>query len=259
MKQYLSLLLALALACSLAACGNNAETNDDPTPPAVSAPVDTPDTSDEPEETPDASQPEETPGQLEETPGGSDDASRILIAYFTYGENAPLADGVDASSSASIQYRADGSITGNTGIVADMIAEATGGQLFSILTAEQYPDSYNSTIDAGQAEKNNGTMPELSSHIENLEDYDTIFLGFPNWWYGMPMAIYSFLDEYDFSGKTIVPFVTSGGSGFSNAISEIESAEPGATVLEGLAIGGGSATSAQDNVADWLADLGLAG
>lgn len=252
MKKYLSLLLALALACSLAACGNNAETNDDPTPPAVSDPVDTPDTSDEPEETPDASQPEETPG-------GADDTSSILVAYFTYGENAPLADGVDASSSASIQYRADGSITGNTGIVADMIAEATGGQLFSILTAEQYPDSYNATIDAGQAEKNNGTMPELSSHIENLEDYDTIFLGFPNWWYGMPMAVYSFLEEYDFSGKTIVPFVTSGGSGFSNAISEIESAEPGATVLDGLSIGGGSATSAQDDVADWLADLGLAG
>lgn len=252
MKQYLSLLLALALACSLAACGNNTATSNAPTPPAISDPVDTPDASDEPEETPDASQTEETPGE-------SDGASRILIAYFTYGENAPLADGVDASSSASIQYRADGSITGNTGIVADSIAEATGGQLFSILTAEQYLDSYNATIDAGQAEKNNGTLPELASHIENLEDYDTIFLGFPNWWYGMPMAIYSFLDEYDFSGKTIVPFVTSGGSGFSNAISEIESAEPGATVLEGLAIGSGSATSAQDNVADWLADLGLAG
>jgi len=220
MKKYLSLLLALALVCSLAACGNNAATNNDPTPPTVSDPVDTPDTSDEPEETPDASQPEETPSE-------SDDAIGILVAYFTYGENAPLADGVDASGSASIQYRADGSITGNTGIVADMIAEATGGQLFSILTAEQYPDSYNATIDAGQAEKNNGTLPELSSHIENLEDYDTIFLGFPNWWYGMPMAIYSFLDEYDFSGKTIVPFVTSGGSGFSNAISEIESAEAG--------------------------------
>lgn len=252
MKKYLSLLLALALICSLAACGSSAETNDDPTPPAVSDTVDTPDTSDEPTETPDVAQPEETSG-------GADDASRILIAYFTYGENAPLANGVDASSSASIQYRDDGSITGNTGIVAGMIAEATGGQLFSILTAQQYPDSYNATIDAGQQEKNNGTLPELVSHIEDLENYDTIFLGFPNWWYGMPMAIYSFLEEYDFSGKTIVPFVTSGGSGFSNAISEIESAEPGATVLEGLSIGGGSAASAQDDVADWLADLGLAG
>lgn len=248
MKKYLSLLLALALICSLAACGSSTETNNDPTPPTVSDPVDAPDASDEPAETPPA-----------ETPGGADDARRILVAYFTYGENAPLVDGVDASSSASIQYRDDGRITGNTGIVADMIAEATGGQLFSILTAEQYPDSYNATIDAGQQEKNSGTLPELSSHIENLEDYDTIFLGFPNWWYGMPMAIYSFLDEYDFSGKTIVPFVTSGGSGFSNAISEIEGAEPGATVLEGLSIGGGSAASAQDDVADWLADLGLAG
>lgn len=253
MKKYLSLLLAVALVCSLAACGNNTATNNAPTPPGGS-----PGTSDESAGTPDASQPEETPDQPEETPDGSDDDSRILIAYFTYGENAPLADGVDAISSASIQYRADGSITGNTGIVADMIAEATGGQLFSILTAEQYPGSYNATVDAGQAEKNNGTLPELASHIENLEDYDTIFLGFPNWWYGMPMAVYSFLAEYDFSGKTIVPFVTSGGSGFSNAISEIVSAEPGATVLEGLSIGGGSATSAQDDVADWLADLGLA-
>lgn len=252
MKKYLSLLLALALVCSLAACGNNTITDNDPIPPTASDPVETPNTSDKPAEAPDASQSEETPGE-------SDDASRILIAYFTYGENAPLPDGVDASSSASIQYREDGSITGNTGIVADMIAETTGGQLFPILTAEQYPDSYNATIDAGQAEKNNGTLPKLSSHIENLEDYDTIFLGFPNWWYGMPMAIYSFLDEYDFSGKTIVPFVTSGGSGFSNAISEIESAEPSATVLEGLSIGGGSATSAQDDVMDWLTNLGLAG
>lgn len=75
----------------------------------------------------------------------------------------------------------------------------------------------------------------------------------------MPMTIYSFLDEYDFSGKTIVPFVTSGGSGFSNAISEIENAEPEATVLDGLAIGDGQATSAQDSVSDWLEGLGLAG
>ncbi len=150
-------------------------------------------------------------------------------------------------------------MTGNTGIVADMIASATGGELFPILTATQYSDNYDDTLDAGQTEKSDGTRPELASHIEDLEDYDTIFLGFPNWWGGMPMAIYSFLDEYDFSGKTIVPFVTSGGSGFSDAISEIESAEPEATVLDGLAIGDGQATGAQDSVSDWLEDLGLAG
>lgn len=75
------------------------------------------------------------------------------------------------------------------------------------------------TIDVGQEEKRANARPELSSHIEDLDRYDTIFLGFPNWWGDMPMAVYSFLDEYDFSGKTIVPFVTSGGSGFSNTMS----------------------------------------
>lgn len=235
MKPYLSLLLVLALLCSLAACGSSTEANDNAASPPVSDSVATP----------------EVPDKPTETVG----AGRILIAYFTYGENAPLADGVDASSSASIQYRDDGSITGNTGIVADMIAEATGGDLFSILTAEPYPDSYDATVDVGQEEKSAGTHPQLVSHMENLADYDTIFLGFPNWWYGMPMAVYSFLEEYDFSGKTIVPFVTSGGSGFSDSIREIQQAEPGATVLEGLSIGSGSATSAQVSVAEWLDGL----
>lgn len=133
-----------------------------------------------------------------------------------------------------------------------MIADATGGDLFSILTAEQYPDSYDDTIDVGQEEKRAGARPELSSHIEDLDRYDTIFLGFPNWWGDMPMAVYSFLDEYDFSGKTIVPFVTSGGSGFSNTIRAIESAEPDATVLEGLALRDNRSPQAEGDVADWL-------
>lgn len=92
--------------------------------------------------------------------------------------------------------------------------------------------------------------------MENLDDYDVIFLGFPNWWGDMPMAVYSFLDEADFSGKTIVPFVTSGGSGFSSTISTIESMEPGATVQEGLSISGSSAVNAQDQVTEWLSGLG---
>ena len=137
-------------------------------------------------------------------------------------------------------------------------ADATGGDLFSILTVEQYPDSYDDTIDVGQEEKRADARPELSSHIEDLDRYDTIFLGFPNWWGDMPMAVYSFLDEYDFSGKTIVPFVTSGGSGFSNTIRAIEDAEPDATVLEGLALRGNRSTQAEDDVAEWLARLGLA-
>jgi len=246
MKKLISMLTAAAVLCALTACGNSED--DAPTPSETSAPtevVSSPEAS-EPNETGNSSAPAET-------------GNGILVAYFTYGENASLPAEVDASSSASIQLRGDGSITGNTGILADMIADAAGGELFPILPVEQYPDNYDDTLDVGQAEKSDGTRPELASHIENPEDYDTIFLGFPNWWGGMPMAIYSFLDEYDFSGKTIVPFVTSGGSGFSNAISEIENAEPGATVLDGLAIRDGQATDAQDRVSEWLEGLGLAG
>ena len=91
--------------------------------------------------------------------------SNILIAYFTYGENAELPDDVDASATASIQIF-NGEVTGNTGVMAHMIAEASGGELFSIRTVEPYPDSYDDTIDVGQSEKNNGIRPELSTHIE---------------------------------------------------------------------------------------------
>jgi len=266
MKKLLSLMLALAMALPLTACGKTASTDDESTPQAASNPTATPDDT-VPVETPDASEPEDsvdasgldTGDASSDATVASNEGQNILIAYFSYGENAPLPDDVDASSSASIQLREDGSITGNTGILADMIAQATGGDLFSIRTVEQYPDNYDDTLDVGQSEKHDGTYPELATHIENLDSYDTIFLGFPNWWYGMPMVIYSFLEEYDFSGKTIIPFVTSGGSGFSDAISEIESAEPNAVVLDGLAISYDKATTAQDNVRDWLAELGIAG
>ena len=249
MKKFLSFLSSLVLCCALSACGGQDAGTGASQAPATSQPTQPP-VSTQSLETPDPSASPDVPAlsaPVDETAG----EGRVLIAYFAYGENAPLADGVDASTSASIQYR-DGKLTGNTGLVAGMIADATGGDLFSILTAEQYPDSYDDTIDVGQEEKRANARPELSSHIEDLDRYDTIFLGFPNWWGDMPMAVYSFLDEYDFSGKTIVPFVTSGGSGFSNTIRAIEDAEPDATVLEGLALRDSRSTQAEGDVTEWL-------
>lgn len=183
--------------------------------------------------------------------------NKILVAYFTYGENTTLPSNVDATASASIQ-RFNDKVTGNTGMLAHMISNATGGDLFSILTADKYPSNYNATINQGRIENSNKARPRLASHITNLEEYDTIFLGFPNWWYDMPMAIYTFLDEYDLSGKTIIPFNTSGGSGFSNAINSIREAEPNATVLDGLTIGANRAVNAENNVLGWLRELGYA-
>ena len=296
MKRWMSLLLAAVLALSLAGCSEEqsepeqtsaqtgqqqTEETEETQQASESEPTEEPEQPEEqPAEEPAADeeqsaeepvageeQPveESTETETEQSTEGTAEAesseagaqSSLLVAYFSYAENAALPDDVDASASASIQPW-NGALTGNTGVVADMIAQATGADLFSIRTVEQYPDTYDATLDQGQQEQSDGARPELATHLENLDSYDTIFLGFPNWWGDMPMAVYTFLDEVDLSGKTVIPFVTSGGSGFSNTISTIQQMEPQATVQEGLSIGASSATGAQQQVESWLSELGLA-
>lgn len=248
MKRLAVIFIVLALSFSLAACGGSAVTDgSDPETTLRSSQTTEMETS---------ASAADMSGQSEEPV--EEDGTNLLVAYFSYAENADLPDDVDASSSASIQVW-DGETTGNTGVVAAMIAQTTGADLFSIQTVEKYPDTYDATLDAAQDEQSADARPELANPIENLDSYDVIFLGYPNWWGDMPMAVYSFLDEVDLSGKTIVPFVTSGGSGFSNTLSVIENMESGATVQEGLSVGGSSATDAQDRVNEWLSSLGYAG
>lgn len=133
-----------------------------------------------------------------------------------------------------------------------MIAEASGGELFSIRTVEPYPDNYNDTVDVGQTEKNNGIHPELATHIENLDQYDTIFVGFPNWWYVAPTIINTFLESYDFSGKTIVPFATSGGSGMGNTNEKLAPSCPGAILMKGKMLNG---LLSQEELKAWVKSL----
>ncbi len=257
MKKLTTILLAAFLVLSLAACGNSDTSSGESSESSPSS--SSQGTTEEPSSAPEDSEPAQGDTSAEEPveDGAAPEASgtNMVVAYFTYAENAELPDGVDASASASIQPW-NGTTTGNTGVVAAMIAEATGADLFSIQTVEKYPASYDETVDLGREERNADARPELATHLENLDDYDVIFLGFPNWWGDMPMAMYSFLDEIDLSGKTIVPFVTSGGSGFSSTISTIESMEHGATVQEGLSLRDSDAVEAQDQVNEWLSSLG---
>lgn len=181
--------------------------------------------------------------------------SHILIAYFTYGENAGLSNDAEVSSSASIQNW-NGEVTGNAGILAHMIADVIEADLFSIRTVDLYPSTYDETVDQGRSENDAGARPVLSTHIENLDQYDTIFVGFPNWWYDLPMAMYTFFEEYDFSGKTIIVFSTSGGSGFSGTLQTIAELEPNATILEGLTVNSSQINEAQNDVHEWLVSLG---
>lgn len=254
MKRIVAMILSGMMMLVLAACsGNGTQENVQPASALGSEQTSAPETLSAAAEQPATS----SESLTSEVPADENAGTNMLVAYFSYAENADLPDGTDASASASIQVW-NGETTGNTGVVAAMIAETTGADLFSIQTVEKYPDTYDATIDQGQQERNANARPALATHAEDLDRYDVVFLGFPNWWGDMPMAMYSFLDEVDLSGKTIVPFVTSGGSGFSRTISTIESMESGANVQEGLSISGSSATEAQAQVNEWLTELGYA-
>lgn len=177
---------------------------------------------------------------------------KALIVYFS----VPETDGVDASSGAS-RLVSNGKVMGNTQYIATIISEATRSDLFEIKTVHTYPGSHKALIDAAKVEIDNNDRPKLATHIKNLNDYDVIVVGFPNWWYDMPMPLYSFFDEYDFSGKTIIPFCTHGGSRFSDAIKTIRGLEPKASVLDGYAISRNNVSEAKPNVLNWLKRIGM--
>lgn len=177
----------------------------------------------------------------------------ILIAYFS----VPETDGVDTVAGAS-RVVVDGEVLGNNQYIAQLIQQEMGGELFRIETVQEYPGSHDPLLEFAYNEKADDARPELSTHIENLESYDTIFLGYPNWNADLPMPLYTFLEEYDFSGKTIIPFTTHGGSGFSGTISTISELQPDASVIEdGLSISRNSVPDAQSDVADWIEGLNL--
>ncbi len=240
-KRVFTLFLAGILAISLAACGN---TNSDGNAQDISS--EAPQTSGQ-----ENGMQSNTSEQVESSNAGSD-GSNILIAYFTAAENS----GVDAIASASYTT-IDGQAVGRVRAVADMIQENVGGDLFSIHTSVVYPTDGGELIDYAAEEQDENARPELTSHIDNLDQYDTIFIGYPNWWADLPMAVYSFFDEYDFSGKTIIPFNVHNGSRFSRTIQTIEELEPNATVVEdGFTVSEQTVDQAAPDVAEWLENLG---
>ena len=169
--------------------------------------------------------------------------SKILIAYY----------------SRKGQNYLNGSIVtlpvGNTEVAAKIAQEITGGNIFEICTVKSYPIDYTETTEVATVEKRNNARPELSSRVNNMDQYDTVILGYPNWWGTFPMAVFTFLEEYDFSGKTILPFSTHEGSGLGSSERDIRKLCPGATVLPGLAIRGGSVGRADQLVANWLKSI----
>ncbi|MBK5072661.1 flavodoxin [Budviciaceae bacterium CWB-B4] len=169
-------------------------------------------------------------------------AQRTLIVYFSQPENVKL-DGVDGISGASILQK-NGQISGSTQYLAQIIQRHTGGELFRIETVTPYPTQHEPLLRYAEQEQRDNRYPELKTKIDNLADYDRVFIGYPIWWYKMPMPLYSFLQQHDLSGKTLIPFTSHGGSRFSDSLREIKRLQPDARlVTQGLAI-------SRDDVAD---------
>lgn len=246
MKKKLSLTLALALMISLAACGsqNNAPVSSN-TPPAATAQDTSPSGSSAGSDTSNSTEP------AENDPAPAGDGSGILIAYFGVIET----DGTDTVANAS-RVATEAGVVGNCQFIAQAIQQAVGGDLFAIETVQDYPGTHQPLLDFAYDELRQNARPELASTIENLEDYDVIFLGYPNWNADLPMPLYTFLETYDFSGKTIIPFVTHGGSGFSRTISTIQELQPNAEVVtDGLSVSRNSVPGAAQQAMDWAAGI----
>ena len=244
MRKTISILLAAAVAASLlTACGISSPQGISTEPPAAKAL----ETARAPAQVAAAEPP--APAQATETVSEPGAGQRILIAYFAVAENSD----VDATSSASV---VPGTDKGLSRYIAEMIAERTGGELFSIQTEVKYPGKYDPLADYAKQEQNDGVLPALTSHIDRLEDYDVIFIGYPIWWYTLPQAMFSFFDEYDFTGKTIIPFNTHYGSRDGGTYKRIAELEPGATVLDGYNVNQRDIETCEKDVQEWLGGLG---
>ena len=166
--------------------------------------------------------------------------SKILIAYYSRSGNNYV----------------NGTISnlkiGNTAVIAAKIQELTGGTLFEIRTRKEYPLDYIETTKVSKDELRNNARPELSDHLTDIDNYDIIFLGYPNWWGTMPMAVFTFLESHNFQGKTIVPFCTHEGSGKGKSENDIKHLCPKSTVLSGISIYGSSVSKAGPEINDWL-------
>ena len=253
MKKMISVLLIWGLLLMMAACGQQPdsvperESSEEVSEP-VSSFVSGQPTSEQ-EEVPETGQEELQPSEMEEK-------SNILIAYFTWAENTYVADpdsvDVDATTSASVL------LPGNVGLLAQWIQEETGGDTFSIITEEPYSSDYDTCLNRAIEEHDSGSRPAIIGHVDNIEDYDIVFLGFPNWWYSCPMAILTFIEEHDLSGKTIIPFCSHGTGGFAASLRDIGAALPDdCTVLTEFGAYRPEVAQSQDELLAWLSELDI--
>ena len=232
MKRKVLTALCIGAVLAVSGCSGTADTTED-----IAAITETAD-----EETEEGSAAEEN---------GAESNGNVLVAYFSWADNAVLDDDVDAVSSPSVIP------PGNVQQLAGWVQEETGGDLFTIRVTDPYPSDWDACLDRANQERGEDARPELEERVENLYDYDTVFLGYPNWWYGVPMPLLTFLEENDLSGKEVYLFCSHGTGGLANSVEIITEAAPDAVISDNIFdCYEEEASFSQEEIQNWVAETG---
>ena len=218
MKRILSFLLTMAMIFSLTACGSA----------TVSEIFASSDSGQYREEKVVENTEEAVLSEATDREGKEPGTGNVLVAYFSWADNAILAEDVDAVSSPSVLP------PGNVQQLAAWIREQTGGDIFSIRVTDPYPSDWDECLERANEERGEDARPDLVENVANLDRYDTVFLGYPNWWYGVPMALLSFLEQNDLYGKQVYLFCSHGTGGLAGSVEQITEAAPYAVISDNI-------------------------
>ena len=240
-RRIILLFLAVAMAVSLASCGRSGGQKGESSPPAE-----------------DGSQPSgsgETSGEAQpdaQEPSVENSGGNILVAYFSWADNAVLDEDVDAVASPSVVP------PGNVQQLAGWVQEETGGDLFVIRVTDPYPCDWDECLARANQERGDEARPELAESVDDIGQYDAVFLGYPNWWYGVPMALLSFLEQNDLSGKDVYLFCSHGTGGLAGSVEQIADAAPEAIISDDIFdCYEEDASSSEEAVKAWVNGLGF--
>ena len=255
MRRWMAAALAAFMVLSLAACAGSQQEEQsasaEATEQSQSASVQEEEEPASPEEPASTEQQPEEPASSTEQPSNAQE-SGVLVAYFSWADNAVIDGEVDAVASPSV------TAPGNVQQLAQWVSERTGGDLFSIQVTEPYSSDWDACLERANQERAEDARPELTASVEQLERYDTVFLGYPNWWYGVPMALLSFLEENDLSDKQVYLFCSHGTGGLASSVEQIDEALPDSTALSEniFDVYEEDAASSQQDILAWLEERG---
>lgn len=235
-KRWTAMLLASTLILSLTGCGAPSEDQQGEEGQSEQTQVETEDT------------------QENEDQNAGNNSGNVLVAYFSWADNAVLEEDVDAVSSPSVIP------PGNVQQLAGWVQDETGGDLFSIRVTDPYPSDWDACLERANEERDEDARPKLVENVENIDQYDTVFLGYPNWWYGVPMALLSFFEENDLSGKQVYLFCSHGTGGLANSVEIIMEAVPDAEISDSIFdCYEEDASSSEEGIRQWVQELGYSG